>query len=114
MHPVLWPQLFEYTTKIEYTRCINHVCKNLAHIAEQKRASNDEKYMIKFDQQINIPKPFEIFARLIVLCGVPLANKNRGLSILQLMKHISPNISESIVDLWDNVTPKLLMNLEGE
>jgi hypothetical protein len=113
MHSILWPHLFEYTCNIEYSRSMNVLCKNLAYIAEQKRNANMDSFIIKYNELINLPRPYEIMARLIVLCGVPLNNKNRGLSVLQLMKQISPNIHSSIIELWENVTPKLLANLEG-
>lgn len=114
MHSILWPHLFEYLTLNEYSRSVSQLCKNLAHIADVLRSSNSDSYLIQFDQFINLPKPIEILTRLIVLCGVPLANKNRGLNILQLMKNISPNLSSQIVELWDNVVPKLIINLEGK
>jgi hypothetical protein len=114
MHSILWPHLFEYLTLNEYSRSVSQLCKNLAHIADVLRSSNSDSYLIQFDQFINLPKPIEILTRLIVLCGVPLANKNRGLNILQLMKNISPNLSSQIVELWDNVVPKLVINLEGK
>jgi len=114
MHPILWPHLFEYLTSNEYSRSVSQLCKNLAHIADVLRSSNSDTYLIQFDQFINLPKPIEILTRLIVLCGVPLANKNRGLNVLQLMKNISPNLSSQIVELWDNVVPKLIINLEGK
>jgi hypothetical protein len=85
----------------------------LAHIAEVKRNAQAADYEIKFDSFINIPKPFEILTRLIVLCGVPLNGKNRGFNVLNLMKHLTPNLDSSIVDLWDSVVPKLITNLEG-
>jgi hypothetical protein len=113
MHSILWPHLFEYTCNIEYSRSMNVLCKNLAHIAEQKRNANMDSFIIKYNELINLPRPYEIMTRLIVMCGVPLNNKNRGISVLQLMKQISPNIHSSLIELWENVTPKLLANLEG-
>lgn len=114
MHPILWPSLFEYLTHNDYSRATSILCKNLAHICEVKRSSNEEDYLISFDDHINIPRPFDILARLIVLCGCPLNGKNRGLNVLNLMKNISPNIDSSIVDLWDSVVPKLIINFEDK
>lgn len=113
MHEVLWPSLFEYLENPNYSHCMNHLCKNLAHIADVKRSNSVDDYYINFDVNVNLPKPFSIFARLIVLCGCPLQNKNQGLSILHLMKNISPNLNSAIVEVWDNVLPKLITNLEG-
>lgn len=113
MHEILWPHLFEYLIDSKYSHCMNHLCKNLAHIADVKRSQDADDYIINYDNHINVPKPNEIFARLIILCGVPLKNKNQGLSVLSLMKNISSNLSLSLVELWDNVIPKLIINFEG-
>ena len=113
MHSILWPSLLEYLTHIDYSRSMGHLCKNLAHISEIKRSSNAPDFMIKFNECVNLPKPLEMLARLIVLSGTPLVEKNRGHSVLLLMKQMSPNLHPNIVELWDNVIPKLILNLEG-
>jgi hypothetical protein len=112
MHTILWPHLFEFFTNPRFSHCMSHLCKNLAHIAELKRSTDAPDYLINFDTFVNLPRPYELFSRLIILCGLPMANKNQGLSVLSLMRHISPNLSSSIVDVWDNVLPKLILNLE--
>lgn len=115
MHGILWPSLFEYLNQPEYARAASVLCKSLAHIASTKRAANAEDFEIKFENFINIPKPFEILARLIVISGVPLvdANKNRAQNALAFMRNMAPIIDPLIIDLWDNAVPKLITNLEG-
>jgi len=114
MHKLLWPHLFEYLNHVDYLQSASVLCKNLAHIGEIKRCADASDYVINYNEKINLPKPFEIFTRLIVLCGTPLENRNRGINVLKLMKHFSPNIDAAIVELWDNATPKLLLNLEDK
>ncbi len=114
MHSILWPNLFEFFTNPRFSSCMAHLCKNLAHIADLKRSTDCDDYLINFESFVNLPKPCELFSRLIILCGVPLANKSQGQSILALMKNFSPNLSSSIVDVWDNVIPKLIVNLEDK
>lgn len=114
MHSILWPALFEYLTNNDYSRSTSILCKSLAYIAEQKRELNSDDYLINYDTLINVPKPFEILARLVVLSGCPMNGKNRGLNVLNLMKNMASNIDNSIVDVWDNVVPKLIANLEGK
>jgi hypothetical protein len=113
MQEALWPHLFEYVTNGDYTRALNQLCKNLAYIAEKKRNSQATDYHVNFNDLINLPKPHEIFSRLFIISGVPLSGKNRGINALNLLKNISPLLSSSIVDLWDSVIPKLVLNLEG-
>jgi hypothetical protein len=113
MQDALWPNLFEYLTNAEYTKALNQLCKNLSYIAEKKRSSEANDFKINFNDMTNIPKSYEIFSRLFVISGVPLMGKNRGINSLNLLKSISPILNSSIVDLWDSVIPKLILNLEG-
>lgn len=115
MHSILWPSLFEYLTHVEYSRAASILCKSLAHIAEAKRTINADDFTIKYESFINIPRQWDILARLIILCGVPLiGQRNRGLSALALMRNMAPNIDSLIVDLWDNAVPKLTANIEDK
>ena len=114
MQDTLWPNLFEYLTNVDYTKAINHLCKNLAFIAEKKRNNEAHDYQINFNEYSNIPKSHEIFARLFIISGVPISGKHRGINSLNLLKAMSPILNSSIVDLWDSVIPKLVLNLEGK
>jgi len=48
-----------------------------------------------------------------VLAGRPLNGRERGVHVLNLMKGLSPNLHENLVELWDIVIPKLVQYLEG-
>ena len=63
---------------------------------------------------VNLPKPPELLSRLIVMCGNPHAGGDRGEYILAVMKALSPNLREELVELWDAVIPKLLSYLSGQ
>jgi hypothetical protein len=114
MHVVLWPYLFEFLNNGDYTRAVNTICKSLSHIAECKREGKDEDFLVDFNQKVNLPKAHDIFARLFIISGVPLAFKNRGLNALNLMRNISILLNESIVHLWNNIIPKLTLNLDDQ
>ena len=106
MRPVLWPYLLEFVVPDKYTRSLPIVCKSLATLAENLREEDDEVYDLDYDVLVNIPRPQELVARLIVLLGHPL-DRGLGLHILHLFEGISPNLHEDIVDLWDEVIPRL-------
>ena len=67
--------------------------------------------MVDF-RQVNLPKPNEFIARAFVLIGHPLI-RSRGIPILSLMKVMSGNLKEEIVELWDEVIPKLIAYIEA-
>ncbi|XP_025115241.1 maestro heat-like repeat-containing protein family member 1 isoform X3 [Pomacea canaliculata] len=112
MESVLWPYLLELVVPEQYTIATGAVCRSLAYLAQKKREENAEDYEINFDVQANLPRPPQIIARLMVLCGWPQNGRNRGMHVLQLMKNLSPNLHENLVEIWDTVVPKLIGYLE--
>ncbi len=62
--------------------------------------------------KVNLPKPSDFIARAFVLLGHPLI-RNRGQSILAMMRAMSANLKEEITELWDDVIPKLSAYLEA-
>ncbi|XP_077982268.1 maestro heat-like repeat-containing protein family member 1 [Glandiceps talaboti] len=47
-----------------------------------------------------------------VMVGRPMNGRKRGMNILKAMQSLSPNLHESLVELWDSVIPKLMTYLE--
>ncbi|XP_034336261.2 maestro heat-like repeat-containing protein family member 1 isoform X2 [Magallana gigas] len=112
MEPVLWPFLLEMIVPEQYTEAGGVVCKCLSHLANKKREERAEDYELDYEVLANTPKPNVMIARLMVLAGRPKNNRDRGIHVLQLMKGMSPNFHESLVELWDTVIPKLTQYLE--
>ena len=65
---------------------------------------------------MNVPKPFEIICRLLVLAGRPHNGNrdDRGQLVLQALLALAPTLHDGLVELWNAVIPKLLSYLEGE
>ncbi|XP_063951706.1 maestro heat-like repeat-containing protein family member 1 [Lytechinus pictus] len=112
MEEVLWPFLLEFLALPQYTDAMMPFCRNLAYIASKKREAQDEDYMIDFETLVNVPRPCSIIARLMVMAGRPDNGRQRGVYVLKLMLGLSPNLNESIADMWDAVIPKLIQYLE--
>ncbi|XP_056020899.1 maestro heat-like repeat-containing protein family member 1 isoform X2 [Ostrea edulis] len=112
MEPVLWPFLLEMIVPEQYTQAGGVVCKCLAHLANKKREEKAEDYELDYEMQANTPKPNVMIARLMVLAGCPKNNRERGTHVLQLMKGMSPNLDDRLIDLWDTVIPKLIQYLD--
>ena len=49
-----------------------------------------------------------------MLAGRPNNGRERGVYVLNLMKDLSPNLHDDLIQLWDTVIPKLIQYLEGE
>jgi maestro heat-like repeat-containing protein family member 1 len=120
MHSYLWPYLFEFLTASEYFNAANHLCKNLAHIADVKKTTNADDLIINYTQSVNTPKRSELFTRIFVLCGIPMETinngkvKNRGQNVLNLMKRMASNLYPQLIEQWDIIIPKLQQNLEDK
>eukprot|EP00041_Stephanoeca_diplocostata_P036701 m.1350360 g.1350360 ORF g.1350360 m.1350360 type:complete len:1108 (+) comp24920_c0_seq2:247-3570(+) len=111
MRPVLWPYLFEFLVPGAYEPALPGLCRALGTLAEALRDEDDEIYDLDYDVLVNLPRPQELIARLMVFLGHPL-EKQRGHHILYLFEGISPNIHDDVVDLWDDVIPRLLAYLD--
>ncbi|XP_046558810.1 LOW QUALITY PROTEIN: maestro heat-like repeat-containing protein family member 1 [Haliotis rubra] len=112
MEIVLWPYLLELIVPEQYTEAAGALCRSLAYLSTKKREENADDYEIDYETQANIPKPPSLAAKLVVLAGRPLNGRERGVHVLQMMKGISTNIHENLVELWDTVIPKLVQYLE--
>ena len=107
MDSVLWPYLLEFIVPAEFTEALPVVCMCISNLAQKLVNEESELYDLDYDVQVNLPKPHDIIARLVVVLGQPL-ERCRGLHILNTLLHIVPNLHENLVDLWEEVIPKLL------
>jgi len=112
MGPVLYPFLLELFVPAEFTDAVGVISKTLSQIGNKLLEEDSDHYDIDYEVQVNLPKPHEFIARAFVLLGHPLI-RNRGLSILALMKVMSGNLKDEIVDLWEDVIPKLSAYIEA-
>lgn len=107
-HQVLWPYLLEPLTKPNYSASVAAVCKAIAYIGQIKRTSNTEDFLIDFDKKVNLPKPQQILARLMVLLNAPLRRDDLGGNILEALLNISGILHPSITEMWDRTIPRIL------
>lgn len=113
MIPVLWPYLFETLVDPKFVESTAVVCKNLHHIATIKREADAPDYLIDFDRAVNLPKPAQIIARLLVQLNQPHKRGQLGMRILSLLQSIGPILHPSISDMWDTTLPRLVAYLEN-
>ncbi|XP_066933993.1 maestro heat-like repeat-containing protein family member 1 [Clytia hemisphaerica] len=112
MEDVLWPFLLQFLLPVHFTPALMPVCKALANIAVRKWEDDDPKYNISYMENVNLPRPQAVFARLIVIVGHPLKGGGRGIHVLNFLKTFAHNISPTICEMWETVIPKLTAYLE--
>lgn len=111
MENVLWPDMLECLLQEEFTAAVAPVSKSLSYLVGKKRELGSD-FDIDYSNKVNIPKPYVLLARMIVLLGLPFSGRNRGLPLLRLMKAIVPLIDKSLIALWDSQIPVMIKILE--
>eukprot|EP00049_Salpingoeca_infusionum_P022643 m.7920 g.7920 ORF g.7920 m.7920 type:complete len:1638 (-) comp5302_c0_seq1:139-5052(-) len=107
MEQVLWPYLLEFIVPMQYLEATSTICQALTVMAN--RLAEDEEndtYDIDFTIEVNLPRPQQLLAKLLVVIAHPL-HRNRGREALLLLQAISVLIHENVEDLWDDIVPKL-------
>eukprot|EP01087_Luapelamoeba_hula_P005831 TRINITY_DN1587_c0_g1_i1.p1 TRINITY_DN1587_c0_g1~~TRINITY_DN1587_c0_g1_i1.p1 ORF type:complete len:1410 (-),score=232.80 TRINITY_DN1587_c0_g1_i1:1013-5242(-) len=112
MENVLWPYLLELLIPPKFTPALSIICKCIAHLASTKRQNEDPLFFIDFAKQVNVPKPWEIVARLFVMLTVPQRRGRLGLHILHALHAIGPVLSADLPAMWDSAIPRLAHYLQ--
>ncbi|KAL6063739.1 HEAT repeat domain containing protein [Balamuthia mandrillaris] len=112
MQKVMWPFILEFLVSPQYTEAIAIIFKSAAHLAKVHREASeqnedDDQYWIDFERLVNLPKPAEILARLLVLLCVPLRRSDLGTHALNCLHSLGPLIREDVATMWDQAIPKL-------
>uniref|UniRef100_A0A7S1PFF5 Uncharacterized protein n=1 Tax=Percolomonas cosmopolitus TaxID=63605 RepID=A0A7S1PFF5_9EUKA len=105
MDDILWPFLMESLTPPQYVPAFVILCKCISDIAKRKK--NDSNFIIDFDKEANLPKPDQLFARLIVMLSQPFERNESGINILRTLYCLSPNLNASLVEPWSKKLPLL-------
>lgn len=109
---VLWPYLLEFVVPIQYTNALTPVCKSLVHLGQKKLADNVESFLINYNVNVNLPSPFALFARLLVVSASLQPNDGRNAAALHLLSVLQINIHPAIGRCWEQEIPGLLKSLE--
>lgn len=112
MDPVLWPFLLEHLTPYERSASFSILCKCISDIAKRKK--NDDDFIIDYDRTVNVPKPNQLFARLIIMLNDPFGRNQPGVNVLRALYCLSPNIHPDLVEVWSKSLPKMKRFLDAE
>eukprot|EP00056_Hartaetosiga_gracilis_P010973 m.164139 g.164139 ORF g.164139 m.164139 type:complete len:1643 (-) comp13422_c0_seq2:1128-6056(-) len=106
---VLWPFLLQFIVPMENNCALPVLCQCLSFLAD--KLGESDSYDIDFDTEVNLPSPYAIFARLLVVIATP-HYRNRGVLSLRLLQAMSINFHDKVEELWDGVIPKLISHFE--
>eukprot|EP01129_Flabellula_baltica_P010720 TRINITY_DN4560_c0_g1_i1.p1 TRINITY_DN4560_c0_g1~~TRINITY_DN4560_c0_g1_i1.p1 ORF type:complete len:1619 (+),score=365.55 TRINITY_DN4560_c0_g1_i1:442-5298(+) len=114
MEDALWPFLLEPVASEQFVPSMAVLTKCIAHISGVKRDSGSPSYMIDFEKEVNLPKPHQIMARLLVLMNFPKRRGNLAGNVMETIKNLGPIINDNVVPYWDETIPGLIDFLSSE
>ncbi|KAL5740899.1 hypothetical protein ACOSQ2_030079 [Xanthoceras sorbifolium] len=106
MEHILWPFLLKMIIPRAYTGAAATVCRCIAELC-RNRSSDSNAMLGECKARADIPKPEELFARLIVLLHDPLAREQLATYILTVLYYVAPLFPKNINLFWQDEIPKM-------
>lgn len=114
---LIWPSFLEYIVSESTFEASVVLLKCVATLSQRKHESQDASYFVDFDHEANLPRPTEIFARLIVEAGLALRAPKRvstGLNAVRCMTHLAEILHAGVADVVCLSLQELEAVLEGD
>ncbi|XP_064010558.1 maestro heat-like repeat-containing protein family member 1 isoform X2 [Pogoniulus pusillus] len=112
MNNVLWPYLLEFLTPIQFTNALTPLCKSLMCLAMKKQEEGEGSSLIRYDLNANLPSPYALTTRLLVVSSQPYAGDSRGVAALRLLAVLHSSIHPALDHLWSKKVPLLVEHIE--
>ncbi|XP_062490639.1 maestro heat-like repeat-containing protein family member 1 isoform X2 [Pezoporus occidentalis] len=112
MNNVLWPYLLEFVTPIQFTTALSPLCRSLMYLAMKKEEEGETASLIRYDVNANLPSPYALTTRLLVVSSQPHAGSCRGAAALRLLHVLHGSIHPSLGPLWSKRVPVLVQHIE--
>uniref|UniRef100_A0A8C3GNG6 Maestro heat like repeat family member 1 n=1 Tax=Cairina moschata TaxID=8855 RepID=A0A8C3GNG6_CAIMO len=112
MNNVLWPYLLEFVTPIQFTNALTPLCKSLMYLAMKKQEEGENASLIRYDLNGNLPSPYALTTRLLVVSSQPYAGDCRGAAALRLLSVLQYSVHPALEQLWSKRVPSLVEHIE--
>ncbi|KAI3989746.1 hypothetical protein MKX01_040716 [Papaver californicum] len=106
MEHVLWPFLLKMIVPQKYTGAAATVCRCIGELFRH-RSSYTASVITDCGSRADIPKPVELFARLMVLLHDPLAREQLATQTLTVLCYLAPLFPKNICLFWQDEIPKM-------
>ncbi|XP_061463180.1 maestro heat-like repeat-containing protein family member 1 isoform X2 [Rhineura floridana] len=114
MADVLWPYLLEFVIPIHLTNALGPLCKSLIFLAAQKQEEREESDLqLLYEAGANLPSPYTLMARLLVVASQPYVGEGHGAAALRLLNVLHLNVHKALGQLWGKKIPALVEHLEA-
>ncbi|XP_078009968.1 maestro heat-like repeat-containing protein family member 1 isoform X3 [Phascolarctos cinereus] len=112
MNDVLWPYLLEFLIPVQFTNALTPLCKSLMHLAMKRQEEGENSFLIQYDSNVNLPSPFALTTRLLIVSSHPYLGEGRGAASLRLLNVLHLNIHPLLGQRWQKTIPPLVNYLE--
>ncbi|XP_074942119.1 maestro heat-like repeat-containing protein family member 1 isoform X4 [Phalacrocorax aristotelis] len=112
MNKVLWPYLLEFVTPIQFTNALTPLCKSLMYLAMKKQEEGENASLICYDLNANLPSPYALMTRLLVVSSQPYVGDCRGAAALRLLNVLHYSVHPALDQLWSKKVPLLVEHIE--
>ncbi|XP_073925547.1 maestro heat-like repeat-containing protein family member 1 isoform X3 [Castor canadensis] len=114
MSDVLWPYLFEFLTPVRFTAALTPLCRSLVHLALKRQEAGADTFLVQYDAyaHANLPSPYAVTTRLLVVSSNPYLGDGRGAASLRLLKVLHGSIHPLLGQRWEITVPLLLEYLD--
>ncbi|XP_064124300.1 maestro heat-like repeat-containing protein family member 1 isoform X8 [Loxodonta africana] len=112
MSDVLWPYLLEFLTPVQFTGALTPLCRSLAHLALKRQEAGADAFLSQYEASANLPSPYAITARLLVVSSDPYVGDGRGAASLRLLHVLHQRIHPLLGPRWETTIPRLVQHLD--
>ncbi|KAM4865340.1 maestro heat-like repeat-containing protein family member 1 [Thomomys bottae] len=112
MSDVLWPYLLEFLTPVHFTAALTPLCRSLVHLALKRQEAGADTFLVQYDTHANLPSPYAVTTRLLVVSSNPYLGDGRGSAALRLLKVLHGGIHPLLGQRWETTVPLLLEYLD--
>ncbi|XP_036064685.1 maestro heat-like repeat-containing protein family member 1 isoform X1 [Onychomys torridus] len=112
MNSVLWPYLLEFLTPVRFTAALTPLCRSLVHLALKRQEAGADDFLVQYNSNANLPSPFAMTTRLLVVSSNPYLGDGRGAASLRLLRVMHRNIHPLLGQRWETTMPVLLEYLD--
>ncbi|XP_010628834.1 maestro heat-like repeat-containing protein family member 1 isoform X2 [Fukomys damarensis] len=112
MSDVLWPYLLEFLIPVRFTAALTPLCRSLVHLALKRQEAGADTLLVQYNTHTNIPSPYAVTTRLLVVSSSPYLGNGRGAVSLRLLKVLQQNIHPLLAQRWETIIPLLLEYLD--
>ncbi|XP_077872592.1 maestro heat-like repeat-containing protein family member 1 isoform X9 [Ictidomys tridecemlineatus] len=113
MSDVLWPYLMEFLVPAHFTEALTPLCRSLVHLALKRQEAGADAFLVPFEAHANLPSPYAVTTRLLVVSSHPYLGDGRGAASLRLLRVMRHSIHPLLAQPWETAVPLLLEHLEA-